>query len=80
MTNKSLLINDRFSLMYKLLSLLILNIISINIAAQNTDYQQLNANKFSHLINSNTGIILDVRTMNEFKNGHLKDAIAIPTT
>lgn len=41
---------------------------------QNPATNQLNSKKFNKLIDKDNAIILDVRTKNEFKNGHIKDA------
>lgn len=41
---------------------------------QNPATNQLKARKFNKLIDKDNAIILDVRTKNEFKNGHIKDA------
>jgi thioredoxin len=42
--------------------------------AQQTEYKQVSSSDFQKLIQKNDGTLLDVRTLNEFKNGHLKEA------
>lgn len=37
-----------------------------------------NASKLDEVINKNNYVIIDVRTIDEYNNGHLKDAINIP--
>lgn len=37
-------------------------------------YQQLDSRSFNTLINSKPGSLLDVRTLSEYQNGHIKDA------
>jgi len=41
---------------------------------QEPEIKQLNSTQFEKLINKGDGTLLDVRTLNEFKNGHLKNA------
>lgn len=41
---------------------------------QNSDFKQVNSIDFEKLIKDSTGTLLDVRTLGEFKNGHIKDA------
>jgi thioredoxin len=41
---------------------------------QNPSINQKNAVEFKKLISETTGTILDVRTLNEFKNGHIKNS------
>lgn len=41
---------------------------------QNIDVKQVNSIEFEKLIKDSTGTLLDVRTLGEFKNGHIKDA------
>jgi len=41
---------------------------------QNLAVKQLNSIEFEKLIKDSSGTLLDVRTLGEFKNGHIKDA------
>jgi len=41
---------------------------------QNPNVKQVNSIKFEKLIKDSTGTLLDVRTLGEFKNGHVADA------
>ena len=41
---------------------------------QNPNVKQVNSIKFEKLIKDSTGTLLDVRTLGEFKNGHIKEA------
>ncbi len=41
---------------------------------QNPNVKQLNSVEFEKLIKDSSGTLLDVRTLGEFKNGHIKDA------
>ena len=41
---------------------------------QNPNVKQVNSIKFEKLIKDSTGTLLDVRTLGEFKNGHIADA------
>ena len=41
---------------------------------QTTTVRQVSSKKFNELISVNDGILLDVRTTSEFKNGHIPDA------
>tara|TARA_R110001583_G_scaffold13561_1_gene57928 strand:+ start:2521 stop:3252 length:732 start_codon:yes stop_codon:yes gene_type:complete len=41
---------------------------------QEPEIKQINSTQFEKLINEGDGTLLDVRTLNEFKNGHLKNA------
>lgn len=43
-----------------------------------TKYKEVDSKEFSSNINKNSGIVLDVRTLGEYKSGHLKDALLIP--
>lgn len=44
------------------------------ILGQTTNFVQLNSAEFNLQFNPNSDILLDVRTINEFKNSHLKNA------
>jgi thioredoxin len=46
----------------------------LSACAQNNSINQLNAIEFNKQFKSTGGTLLDVRTLNEFKNGHIKDA------
>ncbi len=55
----------------------IFGIITITItscAQKNSEAIQLNSKEFEKLVQSRPGVLLDVRTQREFRNGHLKDA------
>lgn len=41
------------------------------VSAQTTDFKQVNPAQFEQLIKKPGGVLLDVRTQNEFKNGHI---------
>jgi len=41
---------------------------------QNPNVKQVNSIEFEKLIKDSTGTLLDVRTLGEFKNGHIKEA------
>lgn len=60
--------------MNKLLLLLVLNILHLALSAQDLDYKQVKSEEFKQLTEAESGILLDVRTLNEYKNGHLKNA------
>ena len=47
---------------------------SINSIHAQSGYQQLDSRSFNTLINSKPGSLLDVRTLSEYQNGHIKDA------
>lgn len=49
-------------------------LILLSVFAQKISIKQLSSKKFNNLISENNIIILDVRTTNEFKNGHIKNA------
>jgi thioredoxin len=44
------------------------------VTAQNRGYKQLNPAQFQQLIKMPGGVLLDVRTQNEFKNGHITNS------
>lgn len=46
----------------------------LSLTAQDVNYKQVNSEEFQKLNKTESGILLDVRTLNEYKNGHLKDA------
>jgi len=41
---------------------------------QEASVNNVNSNEFSELISGNMGVLIDVRTTSEFKNGHIPDA------
>jgi thioredoxin len=45
-----------------------------SVTAQNTKYKQVNPAQFEQLIKKPGGVLLDVRTQNEFKNGHITNS------
>lgn len=47
---------------------------TLNLQAQQANYKQVSSKEFKKLIKNKNGILMDVRTLNEFKNGHLKEA------
>ena len=47
---------------------------SLGLTAQDVNYKQVNSVEFKELTKTESGILLDVRTLNEYKNGHLKNA------
>ncbi len=47
---------------------------SLNSIHAQSGYQQLDSKSFYSLINSKPGSLLDVRTLSEYQNGHIKDA------
>ncbi|MDP2237920.1 MAG: thioredoxin domain-containing protein [Bacteroidales bacterium] len=57
----------------KFLVFLIL-IIMLSSFMQKTDIKQVNAIGFKNILRSKPGILLDVRTLREFKNGHISEA------
>lgn len=59
----------------KCIALLILSIIFfVTACGQNPSVKQLNSIEFEKLIKDSSGTLLDVRTLGEFKNGHIKEA------
>jgi len=54
--------------------LLIFLIILSRTYGQQSPVNQLGSKQFNELSSQNTGILIDVRTKSEFKNGHLQDA------
>lgn len=47
---------------------------TLNLHVQQANYKQVSSKEFKKLIENKNGILMDVRTLNEFKNGHLKEA------
>ena len=54
--------------------ILILLIILSNTYGQQSPVNQVGSDKFSELVGEKTGVLLDVRTKSEFKNGHIAEA------
>lgn len=46
----------------------------LSASSQNTGYKQVNPTHFEQLIKNPSGVLLDVRTQNEFKNGHIANS------
>lgn len=55
-------------------TLILLSIFILPACAQNTTTVQVGANEFQQLISAGDGVLLDVRTEGEFKNGHIQNA------
>jgi len=63
--------------MNRIILFLLTPLLFISACAQNTQnksYTDVNSQEFSKLITSGKGTLLDVRTENEFKNGHIANA------
>jgi len=60
--------------MKRILSLVLPYFFFFTACGQNQDVKQINSIEFEKLIKDSSGTLLDVRTLGEFKNGHLKDA------
>jgi thioredoxin 1 len=45
-----------------------------SVSAQTADFKQVNPAQFEQLIKKPGGVLLDVRTQNEFKNGHIANS------
>ncbi|MBW6490814.1 MAG: redoxin domain-containing protein [Lentimicrobium sp.] len=60
--------------MKKILLLIAPIFLFITACAQNPGFKQTGSIEFEKLISDNNGILLDVRTLSEFKNGHLENA------
>lgn len=61
--------------MYKLLfASLIASLLFFPALAQNPEILQVNSQEFNQLISENEGVLLDVRTEREFKNGHIENS------
>ncbi|MDF2154732.1 rhodanese-like domain-containing protein [Vibrio sp. CAU 1672] len=52
---------------------LIINIVKSATAA----YKEIDVNQMTHLINRENGVVLDIRTKDEFKKGHITDSVHI---
>ncbi|MGR5069837.1 MULTISPECIES: rhodanese-like domain-containing protein [Vibrio] len=40
-------------------------------------YKEINVNQLTHLINRENGVVVDIRSKDEFKQGHITDALHI---
>jgi thioredoxin 1 len=57
-----------------LFTILLLIIFHFSALTQNPSAIQVSSQEFNQLISENEGVLLDVRTEREFKNGHIEDA------
>lgn len=55
-------------------SLILVSILFLTACAQNPAIKQVNSIDFKHLLKNSPGTLLDVRTLGEYKNGHIADA------
>ena len=62
-----------------LLSILAFTLTSLSSCAQQSDVNHVDSPTFADIISKNDGIILDVRTTQEFAQGHIEDATLIST-
>lgn len=60
--------------MKRLFSIIIPTFFLLNACGQNTAIKQSNSIEFEKLIKDSSGTLIDVRTLGEFKNGHIADA------
>lgn len=56
-----------------LLVAFIMNLVKSATAA----YKEINVNQLTHLMNRENGIVVDIRSKDEFKQGHITDALHI---
>ncbi|HHF3170666.1 TPA: rhodanese-like domain-containing protein [Vibrio diabolicus] len=56
-----------------LLVAFIMNIVKSATAA----YKEINVNQLTHLMNRENGVVVDIRTKDEFKKGHITDSLHI---
>ncbi|CAM2820801.1 rhodanese-like domain-containing protein [Vibrio neptunius] len=56
-----------------LLVALIVNIVKSTTAA----YKEITASQTTHLMNRENGVVVDIRSKDEFRNGHITDAVHI---
>jgi thioredoxin len=59
------------------IQILIILFFTTYLQAQNTSYKNIGTIEFSEIIISNTGTLLDVRTISEFQNQHLENALQL---
>lgn len=59
------------------IQILIILVFTTCLQAQNTSYKNIGTIEFSEIIISNTGTLLDVRTISEFQNQHLENALQL---
>ena len=50
---------------------------SMNCAQQPSGFRSINAGEFKELLTKDSGVVLDVRTPGEYKNGHVAKAVLI---
>lgn len=60
--------------MKQLTTLILASILFLTACAQNPAIKQVNSIDFKHLLKNSPGTLLDVRTLGEYKNGHIADA------
>ncbi|BAX81761.1 thioredoxin domain-containing protein [Labilibaculum antarcticum] len=60
--------------MKRILSLVFPCFLFLTACGQNQTIKEVNSTEFEKLIKDSSGTLLDVRTLGEFKNGHIKDA------
>ncbi|NLS14022.1 rhodanese-like domain-containing protein [Vibrio sp. SM6] len=56
-----------------LFAALIMNIVK----SMNAAYKEISVGQATHLINRENGVVIDIRTRDEFKKGHITDALHI---
>ena len=56
-----------------LLVAFIMNLVTSATAA----YKEINVNQLTHLMNRENGVVVDIRSKDEFKQGHITDALHI---
>ncbi len=56
-----------------LLVAFIMNLVKSATAA----YKEINVNQLTHLMNRENGVVVDIRSKDEFKQGHITDAVHI---
>lgn len=56
--------------------LLVAFIMSI-VKSATSAYKEINVNQLTHLMNRENGIVVDIRAKDEFKKGHITDAVHI---
>ena len=57
-----------------LFTLLLISMFLHPVIGQNPSTKQVNSQEFNQLISKNKGVLLDVRTEREFKNGHIENS------